>query len=78
MRDYLSPDVESLEMESQEILCVSSNFIEDMTFGEKSDGAWRIIKLSHSLSANDPKAGDWESTMTCFYPHLSGAIGRFI
>ena len=44
----------------------------------KSDGALRIIKLSHSLSANDPKSGDWESTMTCFYPHLSGAIGRFI
>lgn len=38
VRDYLSPDVESLEMESQEILCVSSNFIEDMTFGEKFDG----------------------------------------
>lgn len=44
----------------------------------KADGSWRIIKLSHSLTANDPKSGAWESSMTLFYPHLSGAIGRFI
>ena len=44
----------------------------------KADGSWRIIKLSHSLTANDPKSGTWESSMTLFYPHLSGVVGRFI
>lgn len=44
----------------------------------KASGAWRIIKLSHDLSANSPRQGKWESKVTGFYPHMSGAIGRFI
>lgn len=44
----------------------------------KASGTWRIIKLSHDLSANSPRQGKWESKITGFYPHMSGAIGRFI
>lgn len=40
-------------------------------------GQWRIIKLSHSLSANLPSGGAWESSITAYYPHLSGAVGKF-
>ena len=44
----------------------------------KASGTWRIIKLSHDLSANSPQQGKWESKITGFYPHMSGAVGRFI
>jgi hypothetical protein len=44
----------------------------------KASGTWRIIKLSHDLSANSPRQGKWESKITGFYPQMSGAIGRFI
>ena len=44
----------------------------------KASGTWRIIKLSHDLSANSPQQGKWESKITGFYPQMSGASGRFI
>lgn len=44
----------------------------------KSSGVWRIIKLTHKLSSNDPKDGSWESELTGYYPHMSGAVGKFI
>ena len=44
----------------------------------KASGTWRIIKLSHDLSANSPQQGKWESKITGFYPQMSGASGRYI
>lgn len=44
----------------------------------KATGIWRIIKLTHKLSANDPKDGSWESQLTGYYPQYSGAVGRLI
>lgn len=44
----------------------------------KTSGVWRIVKLTHKLSSGDPKDGSWESQITGFYPHLSGAVGRYI
>ena len=44
----------------------------------KTSGQWRIVKLVHNLTSNMPNNGAWESQITGFYPHLSGAIGRFI
>ena len=44
----------------------------------KASGTWRIIKLSHDLSANSPQQGKWESKITGFYPRMSGASGRYI
>lgn len=44
----------------------------------KTSGVWRIVKLTHKLSANDPKDTSWESQITGFYPAMSGAIGKFI
>lgn len=44
----------------------------------KTNGVWRIIKLTHKLSANDPKDGSWESAITGYYPQYSGAVGRLI
>ncbi len=44
----------------------------------KTSGEWRIVKLTHKLTANDPKDGSWESEITGFYPAMSGAVGRFI
>lgn len=44
----------------------------------KVSGIWRIIKLTHKLSSGDPKDGSWESQITGFYPHLSGATGKYI
>lgn len=44
----------------------------------KASGTWRIIKLTHKLSANDPSDGSWESSLTGFYPALSGAVGKLI
>lgn len=44
----------------------------------RTSGTWRIIKLSHSLDANLPTSGKWESSITAFYPHMSGAVGKFV
>lgn len=55
-----------------------AGLIELETLVPKCSGQWRIIKLSHKLSSNMPNDGSWESTITAFYPHLSGACGRFI
>ncbi len=44
----------------------------------KASGTWRIVKLTHKLSANDPSDGAWESSLTGFYPAMSGAVGKFI
>lgn len=44
----------------------------------KAAGTWRITKLTHKLSANDPSDGSWESQLTGYYPDLSGAVGKFI
>lgn len=44
----------------------------------KAKGTWRCIKLNHSLSANMPGDGAWESTVTGYYPALSGAVGKLI
>ena len=44
----------------------------------RTSGTWRIIKLSHSLDANLPSSGKWESSITAFYPHMSGAVGKFV
>ena len=44
----------------------------------KTSGIWRITKLTHKLSANDPKNGTWESAITGFYPAMSGAVGRYV
>jgi len=44
----------------------------------KTSGVWRIVKLTHKISANNPKDGSWESEITGFYPEMSGAVGKFI
>lgn len=44
----------------------------------KASGTWRIIKLAHNLTANDPNGGAWESYITGFYPSMSGACGRYV
>ena len=44
----------------------------------KASGTWRVIKLTHKLSANDPSDGSWESSITGFYPAFSGAVGKLI
>lgn len=44
----------------------------------KASGTWRIVKLTHKLSANDPSDGSWESSITGYYPAMSGAVGKFI
>ncbi len=55
-----------------------AGLIELKTMVPKCTGQWRIIKLSHKLSSNLPGDGSWESQITAFYPHMSGACGRFI
>lgn len=42
----------------------------------KASGTWRIIKLTHELTAFDAKGGPWESQMTTYYPSMSGAGGK--
>lgn len=44
----------------------------------KASGTWRIIQLTHNLTANDPSGGVWESRITGFYPSMSGACGRYV
>lgn len=44
----------------------------------KTSGQWRIVKLTHNLSSNMVSNGSWESSITGFYPALSGATGRFV
>lgn len=44
----------------------------------KAAGTWRVTKLTHKLSANDPSDGSWETQVTGYYPELSGAVGKFI
>ena len=55
-----------------------AGLIELHSFVPKTSGQWRITKLSHSLASNLPNAGQWESSITAFYPSMSGAVGRFI
>lgn len=52
--------------------------VELQTIVPKASGVWRIVKLTHKLSSNNPKDGAWESQLTGYYPHLSGAVGKFI
>lgn len=42
----------------------------------RASGTWRIIKLAHELEAFNPSGGPWQSTMTTFYPSMSGAGGK--
>ncbi len=42
----------------------------------RASGTWRIIKLTHELSAFDPSGGPWESQMTTYYPSMGGAGGK--
>lgn len=42
----------------------------------KASETWRIIKLTHELSAFDPSGGPWESQLTTYYPSMSGAGGK--
>lgn len=44
----------------------------------KTSGQWRIVKLTHNLTSNMVGNGAWESSITGFYPALSGATGRFV
>lgn len=44
----------------------------------KCSGTWRIIKMSHTLDSNLPTGGKWDTQITAYYPHLSGAVGKFI
>lgn len=55
-----------------------AGIVEIKSIVPKVSGQWRIIKLSHSLSANLPSAGNWESSITAYYPQMSGAIGKFV
>ena len=48
------------------------------TLVPKCSGAWRIVKMSHTLDSNLPSGGNWEIQITAYYPHLSGAVGKFI
>ena len=55
-----------------------AGLIEIKSLVPKTSGQWRITKLSHNLASNLPSAGQWESSITAFYPSMSGAVGRFI
>lgn len=55
-----------------------AGIVEIKSIVPKVSGQWRIIKLSHSLSANLPSAGNWESSITAYYPQMSGVIGKFV
>ena len=55
-----------------------AGLIEINSIVPKTSGQWRIIKLSHSLSSNLPSGGAWESSITAYYPHLSGTVGKFM
>lgn len=52
--------------------------IELQSLVPRASGLWRIIKLSHNLTAFDPSGGPWESEMTTFYPALSGPGGAIV
>ena len=47
------------------------------TIVPKCSGTWRITRLAHNISANDPSTGQWESSITGFYPEFSSVYGRF-
>lgn len=46
------------------------------TIVPKCTGTWRIVKLTHALSSNNPTNGQWESSITGFYPQFSSVYGR--
>lgn len=48
------------------------------TIVPKASGTWRITKLTHKLAANSPSDGSWESSITGFYPSMSGASGKYV
>ena len=48
------------------------------TLVPKCSGTWRIVKMSHTLDSNLPSGGKWETQIIAYYPHLSGAVGKFI
>lgn len=54
-----------------------AGIIEIQSIVPKVSGQWRIIKLSHNLASNLPSGGQWESSITAYYPSMSGAIGKF-
>ena len=44
----------------------------------KASGTWRIVKLTHKLSANMPGDGSWESQITGYYPDKNpGSGGKY-
>lgn len=55
-----------------------AGLVEIQSMVPKVAGQWRIIKLTHSLAANLPNAGQWESSITGYYPSMSGAVGKFM
>lgn len=55
-----------------------AGLVEIQSMVPKVAGQWRIIKLTHNLAANLPNAGQWESSITGYYPSMSGAVGKFM
>ena len=44
----------------------------------KASGVWKIVKLTHKLSANMPGDGSWESQITGYYPNKDpGKNGKY-
>lgn len=54
-----------------------AGLVELKTLVPKCSGQWRIIKLTHNLSSDNPASGAWESQATAYYPHLSGIVGKY-
>lgn len=46
------------------------------SFVPKASGTWRIVQLSHKISANIPGNGDWESNFTAYWPGYSTEQGE--
>lgn len=48
------------------------------TIVPKASGTWKIVKLTHKLSANMPNDGSWESQITGYYPDRDpGKNGKY-
>lgn len=48
------------------------------TIVPKASGTWKIVKLTHKLSANMPNDGSWESQITGYYPDKDpGKNGKY-
>lgn len=75
------PSVSSNGVEFKSIFHPSFRFaglINLKTAVPKCSNTWRIIKLTHKLSANNANDSSWESQITGYYPELSGEIGKFV